>query len=588
MTQFLAFPNQNSHNPMSQNNLIQDFHKTLSKGSEALCCVCSKKYVKKTRIHKYCSKECTVYGSQHPNECSPLTPERQAQLEMDEAGRHLPREREMLQERLLEGQKPSTTLTPKQRYDILSRHVEGFAQLFCKDVLYDKIPDFHMEIYKTVMASERLVMAAPRGFAKSTIAAKIYPLWLALFVKRKDICIISNSEGLAVEHLRYIKTKLETDPRILAFWGDVRSEKWTENHIILKHANGQLVNIRAKGAGGQIRGFRPDCLILDDIETDDSVMSEDQRKKLKDWLFKACLNCLLPGGQMVVIGTILSQLSLLSDLLEMPNGWVKKRYMAYIDGIEEEGKELWPEARSHEWLQQRKREIGSSRFASEYMNDPKSDDSAPIKPDMIKYWEELPKDLGMVIALDPAYSEDDKADYKVAVLVGIDTQNRRYLVDYVRTHEPTGEYMDGVINMYMRHKGNITGVGVPNTGVEKQFFHSFQKKCEERKVFPPIVELKHAFMSSSGGVVRSKKARVTAALQPIFEQGKYYIHANHIEAHEELLTIGDSRWDDVVDAMAYAEQILTPIYFEQVENGESNYGAEASMVGACEGYGIEY
>ena len=60
---------------------------------------------------------------------------------------------------------------------------------------------------------------------------------------------------------------------------------------------------------------------------------------------------------------------------------------------------------------------------------------------------------------------------------------------------------------------------------------------------------------------RNKKNRVVAALQPLFEQGKYFIHPDHIELREELLTIGSSRWDDLVDCAAYAEQILTPNYY---------------------------
>jgi phage terminase large subunit-like protein len=54
-------------------------------------------------------------------------------------------------------------------------------------------------------------------------------------------------------------------------------------------------------------------------------------------------------------------------------------------------------------------------------------------------------------------------------------------------------------------------------------------------------------------------------LQPYFEAGKYYINASHSEALDELLTIGSSRWDDVVDAMCYAEQILTPVFNDTTE-----------------------
>jgi len=52
-----------------------------------------------------------------------------------------------------------------------------------------------------------------------------------------------------------------------------------------------------------------------------------------------------------------------------------------------------------------------------------------------------------------------------------------------------------------------------------------------------------------------------ASLQPLFESGKYFIHKSHEEAREELLTIGVSRWDDIVDTMAYGEQIITPGFF---------------------------
>jgi len=165
----------------------------------------------------------------------------------------------------------------------------------------------------------------------SSISSIFYPIWCALFAKERDICIVSATEGLAVEMLRAIKRELESNRRILTFFGDMKSSKWAENHIIL--SNG--VNIRARGAGGQIRGFRPSLVILDDIETDEGVESEEQRKKLKNWVFKACLNTLLPEGQFVVVGTILHPLSLLADLLTIKNGWNKLKFQAYKAGTME-------------------------------------------------------------------------------------------------------------------------------------------------------------------------------------------------------------------------------------------------------------
>jgi len=450
-------------------------------------------------------------------------------------------------------------------YEHFKGNLLEFVKFFLPHYLTSDIPDFHQEIYDLLPRVSRLAMASPRGFAKSTICSVFYPLWLALFQKRKDICIISASETLAIEWLRKIKREIESNQDLIGVFGNLKSDKWTENHIVLN--NEGKVNIRARGAGGQIRGFRPDCLICDDIETDESVESEEQRKKLKDWLFKACLNTLLPEGQFILIGTIIHPLSVLSDLLVVPNDWEKRKFQAYKEGRQEAGCELWASLWSHDKLQVRKKEIGSWAFASEFMNNPISDETAPIKENQIRYWKEFPNTYSSVIAVDPAYSEDEKADYKVASHIVIDQNYNRYLASYIRTHTSLGEFMDAIINLWLSNKNTVTGIGIPNQSVEKSFFESFLKKCEERKLYPPITELKNSFTQTGTNVsIRSKKARVIAALQPLFEQGKYFINANHIEARDELLTIGSSRWDDIVDTMAYAEQIIQPVFMQKEEN----------------------
>ena len=476
-------------------------------------------------------------------------------------------------------------ITEEERIEILRPYYNDFGlfvEKFLDKWLTSKVPKFHSDIYKLVPEKKRLVIAAPRGFAKSTIISRFYPLWLAIFGKAKDVTLISASETLAIGFLRDVKREIETNKCILDMFGDLRTDKWTENLIILK--TGTIV--RARGAGGQIRGFRPDVIVCDDIETDESVESEEQRKKLKDWLFKACLNTLLPDGQFIIIGTIIHPLSVLADLLAMDNKWHKEKFQAYKNAIQEEGNELWGDLWTHEKLQQRKAEIGSWAFSAEYLNNPVSNETAPVQEKHIRYWTELPKQYSCVIAVDPAYSDDETADYKVASVVAIDQQGNHYLVDYLRTHEPIGAFQDSIINLYLRYRDTLTGVGIPNSGTEKAFFESFMRKCEERKTLSiPVVELKNAFTSSATNVsVRNKKQRVVAALQPLFEQGKYYIHGNHIEAREELLTIGSSRWDDVVDSMAYAEQLLQPIYYDSTT--KEDFSEEVKIDHGMTGYGI--
>jgi hypothetical protein len=478
-------------------------------------------------------------------------------------------------------------LTAKEKAIVLvttEKSITEFSNFFLKHLLLVKTPKFHLEIYDMIMNNNRVILASPRGFAKSTLVSVIYPIWMALHEKKKDITIISASETLAVDWLRKIKLELINNALIQEFFGNQVSDKWSENHIILRNG----VNIRARGAEAQIRGFRPDVIVCDDLETDESVRSEEQRKQLKEWLFKACLNTLVPDGQFIIVGTIIHPLSVLADLLSMDNGWTKKKYMAYQDGIQESGHELWPELWNHERLQKRKKEIGSFAFSSEFMNSPISDETAPIKESQIRTWTQLPKQYNAVIAVDPAYSEDDTSDYKCACLILCDTFGNRFLAHYIRTHSKIGDFQDAVINMWLGHRSEVTAIGVPNSGVEKGFFDSFLRKCTERKFYPPVMELKNVFVQSGTSVsVRNKTARIIAALQPLFEQGKYFIGADMLEARDELMSIGVSKHDDLVDCMTYAENLIQPFYGQtMIDNQGNNVELVASSAGMGDyGYG---
>ena len=78
-----------------------------------------------------------------------------------------------------------------------------------------------------------------------------------------------------------------------------------------------------------------------------------------------------------------------------------------------------------------------------------------------------------------------------------------------------------------------------------------------------------------------------AALQPLFEQGKYYIGADMLEARDELMSIGVSRHDDLVDCMTYAENLIQPYYGQNMTNsdGDNVLLAVSSASSSDYGYG---
>lgn len=246
----------------------------------------------------------------------------------------------------------------------------GFSVPTRQHMMIGDTPGFQAKIFKeldNIYLNKRIVLASPRSFMKSTTCSVEFPLWCAMYGHFKEILIVSNSQELATNFLRSIKTNIESNERIIRYFGKHESPKWTESHIITKYG----VSIRAVGWGAQIRGFRPDLIILDDIESDETVISEETRKKMKEWILKAAINSLRVNGCMVWVGTLINRVALLHDWLHSPpEGWKPIFNQAYVGGIQKPGFELWPEVWPHEKLQARKAEIGSAAFSSEFMNDP--------------------------------------------------------------------------------------------------------------------------------------------------------------------------------------------------------------------------
>jgi hypothetical protein len=309
---------------------------------------------------------------------------------------------------------------PKPAHDL--NPVERFVAYYMAHDLLSAVPDFHREMYQLAYEGhKRMAFAAPRGFAKSFIFSKFYPLYQACFGSKQRIFIVSDTGSLATHWMRQIKQELESNPFILHDFGDMSTSKWTEDHIIVNNKlTGNKVEIMAKGRGFQIRGFRPDLIILDDIDNDEVVRSEDQRAKLEDWYYKELINTLVPDGQLVAVGTVIHPLALLRKLLDAPE-FTTRFYTAYLP----DGTSLWREVWPVERLKAKESEIGVQAFRSEYMNSPMiSDNPIFIKEAMRGYdssgaafQSEESKGLYTVVSIDPAISKKESADYTAIVTI---------------------------------------------------------------------------------------------------------------------------------------------------------------------------
>lgn len=425
-------------------------------------------------------------------------------------------------------------------------HLDKFATGTLGEHMHLAIPDFHLEIYDMITSGhKRVACAAPRGHAKSTIISLAYVLWCALTGRKKFIIIASDTYPQAKMFLETIKSELETNDVIKGLYGSQKTDKWTEADIELKMG----CRIMAKGAEMKFRGlkygrFRPDLIVIDDLENDEMVESKERREKLERWFLGTLLPSLDLEGQIVYIGTILHDDALLMKVLHKYPNWQTKIYKA----IQEDGTALWSEHLSIEKLNEIKEEhvaVGKlDIFMAEYMNDPITDENREFKREYFKYYEDLPDDLKVAITVDPAISKKTHADYSVVFVQGVDKENRRYCLEYTRRRMNPYELAEEIFRL--TEKWKPWTVGVEKVAYQEALIFILKDEMRKRNKFFKITEIS----------TRSDKTMKIRGLLPMYASGVMYHQARHTDLEEELLRFPKGTHDDVIDAQAMQLELV--------------------------------
>ncbi len=300
--------------------------------------------------------------------------------------------------------------------------------------------------------SVHLAVAAPRGEAKSTIVSQLFSLYCLVTQKKRYVLIVMDSIDQAYPMLEAIKVELEFNQRLrIDFPESTGQGRVWQAGTIITSANQK---VQVAGSGKKLRGlrhgaYRPDLVVLDDIENDEQVRSPEQRNKLHDWLKKTVLPLGSADGKLdiIYIGTILHYDSVLNRTLSS-KAWLTAKFKALIkmpddmslwdkweDFYLNEGEAVadafyyanknamdagaivsWA-ARPILVLMKIRARDGHSTFDSEYQNDPVSGDDA-IFANSIQYWTELPANLIYFGALDPSLGKAGASRDPSAILVG--------------------------------------------------------------------------------------------------------------------------------------------------------------------------
>lgn len=414
---------------------------------------------------------------------------------------------------------------------------------------------------------QKVVIKAPRGWGKSTILNVAHGGKKILFREKKFIVPISSTSTKAVMESENLKRELLSNILVKKIFGSVKANTVNAAELGMDEsfskemwiANGETI-IMPRGAGQQVRGvrwgkYRPDLILIDDLEDPEAVVSEDQRKKLKQWFFADVMNSVDRRDntwKVVVVGTLLHENSLLADLLADPT-W----YKIEIDLCNDDLKSNWPDFMSDEEV---KSLYDSYRiqglldvFAREYRGQAIAKEDAVFKQEYFKYYQEDDTEFRdklrsyeNIVIIDPAKTTKVSSDYSAIVGLGVNIEIPRICVrDVIAEKLHPEQIYQRAFEMAERIGARTIGYEV--TGLNEFITYPITTYMLQQGKFFTLVELK----------ARGKKEERIAMLNPLYRMGFVYHNKNVTQVLEsQLIAFPKSKRDDVMDALAYVVEML--------------------------------
>lgn len=435
---------------------------------------------------------------------------------------------------------------------------------------FDKVHDQIFDLLDNSDNPKKLILA-PRGIGKTTIDNLLIPAKRILFHDKRYIVPVGATYETAEEQSETLKRELMENETINTLFDVEKTGTFSKSNWVIK-VGGHEVNVRPKGAGQRLRGmkwgsYRPDLIIVDDLEDDESVRNEMRRKDLSDWFHGALLNTVDRGAdnwEVIVIGTLLHEDSLLMNLHENPD-WDS----IVIELCDDEYRSNAPnfmtdqdvEDLANEYRQAGKLDV----FYREYRNIPISLEDADFQQSYFQYYEEGERDEHGKKKYDFAYNSDivsfvlvdiarstkiSSADSAI-VGVAIDMEeNKIFVRDIVSGKLHPDEIYDESISMCQRLKARYLGIEV--TGLNEFVTYPFKNELSRRAPGIELVELQ-----ARGGVNEKGKTERVRSLVPFYRQGLVYHNKSCCSALEaQLLSFPRSKRWDIMDALGYAPEML--------------------------------
>ena len=343
--------------------------------------------------------------------------------------------------------------------------------------------------------------------------------------------------------------ELQRNPRIIMDYGELYNAKRNSEELTQKKISNFLTNnnirVEAHSTQESIRGRlhgaqRPDCLILDDFETNKTKDSEAYTAQVAGHISEA-QSGMDATGIVLYLCNYITEYGNVNKLFKraIDDPRLKVRRVDVLDNL---GLPSWPEKYSlyaepgKVSIEDIRRKLGSQVFDSEMMNNPIDAATQEFKREWFRYipYEEvIKKPTRKFATIDPAFTKKEGSDWTGITKNYVDSHDTWYLDS--KHYKINATDLIGMI--FSLHGEGFEKIGIEQGAFTEMIEPFFVKECQVRRTYPYVVPLKH------GGVMKETRIR---ALIPRYEQGKIFHITNRCADLEgELLRFPKSKNDDV-------------------------------------------
>jgi predicted phage terminase large subunit-like protein len=301
----------------------------------------------------------------------------------------------------------------------------GFVERTWPDFIGGRHHKIMARAFERVVSGEckRLIINMPPRHTKSEFASYLLPAWFLGKYPNKKVIQSSNTGELAVGFGRKVRNLVDSETYKSIF---PNLELQQDSKAAGRWNTSKGGDYFAIGVGGTVTGKGADLLIIDDPHSEQeaalAASNPEVFDKVTEWYTSGPRQRLQPGGSIIIVMTRWAQRDLTGQVLKAAaNRGGEQWEVIEFPAIMPSGKPLWPEFWNLDELEALRVELPNSKWQAQYQQNPVGNESAIVKRDWWKWWEdERPPECDFILQTwDTAFEKTQRADYSAGTTWGI-------------------------------------------------------------------------------------------------------------------------------------------------------------------------